>query len=159
MKLVLRDVSPELIEKMLDIEIQIIPFLEMIGIFLTRDDLKNEIMKDLNQIVVLSFKGSELAGLLRYARQENHLFIKSIALNPRIGAGAFPRLIPEVLSAIDAESLESIESVVQISNRRSITMHKKLGFHKLKENSKSIRFGIGRVELLENFKIRYGLNL
>jgi hypothetical protein len=144
----LNNLEPQVFEKLLDIEVNLIPILAEVGIVLTREDIKNEILKDPSQLVVISFKDTEISALLRYSRCEDHLFIKSIALNPKFGALAFRRLIKDVLPAFQDETVESIESVVQISNQRSISMHEKLGFEVMKQSSKAIRYRIPRLLLI-----------
>lgn len=137
-------------EKIFDIESNILPILRASGINIKKQDIIDEILKDLEQFVVTYRDGAKIKGIFRYSFQNDHIFIKSLFVNPtHRGPKAIMGLGMEIYQALREERIDDIRSTVQISNKQSMRLHKRLGFTTLKVNPKAVHFQINRKDLLE----------
>jgi len=150
MRSTLIELERSILEEVIDLEAQnMLPVLAAVGIHLTREDIKAEILKDTVQFFVLTFEGKKISALLRYKHEPDHIFIKSIQLRNQSRRFSFLKgLLKESLEHLQGESQERIESVVQRGNLSSIRFHEKLGFNRMNENPKTIRFVADRNDLV-----------
>jgi hypothetical protein len=153
MRLRLCDVPTDLLEEILIMEYSILPTLLAVGININEAEIRDELWKDPEQIILITKSEKGIRGLFRYSNTTNHIFVKSLFINQKMGkVTSFIELGREIYNALLLESLETVESVVQKSNSVSLSLHYKLGFKKMKETEKVIRFKLERVELLATLK-------
>ena len=132
---------------------EMIPVLARSGIQVTEEEIKKEIYKDQAQEVLITFHGDAPKAWIRYGIEDKRIFVKSIQVNHSGGSmGALRSLLREILVELGTMSETKIESVVQLANARSLALHEKLGFIRVKEGSKAIRFSIDTETLRFNLK-------
>lgn len=130
-----------------------IPILARSGIHVTEQEIKTEVFRDQEQEVLISFRGEEPAAWIRYKIEDSCLFVKSIQL--RLGTnspGALRGLLRETLAALKGNSAVEIKSLVQTANAKSIVLHEKLGFNRIKEGQRAIQYSISAEVLKSNLK-------
>jgi hypothetical protein len=142
----------------------VLPYLHSIGLSLKAVQIREEILKDPLQTVVLTTDGPRVLAAIRYKKEVDHLFVKAINLSELYSLRAFRGIMQEGWKALSEESEVFVESVVQVSNVRSLELHRKLGFERIKEMPKAIRFRVKREDLLERLRMisapaKLGVNL
>lgn len=154
MRVKLFTLPESILARLVSLESQaMIPVLASSGITVTEEEIKAEIYKDHNQEVLIFFRDETPAAWIRYGIEDGRLFVKSIQLNQKIGSFAALRgLLREVLAALKDISCTKIESVVQRSNTKSLSLHDRLGFEKIKEGPKVTRYSIDAEALRINLK-------
>jgi len=142
------------IDEIIRLEAEVmIPVLANSGIHITAENIASEIYKDQEQEIILSSRDSRPASWIRYSVKEDCVFVKCILLNQDSeGKGTLRGILRETAKALSEMKVLRIESVVQTANSTSILFHEKLGFQKLKENPKAIRYFISANVLKENLK-------
>lgn len=147
MRFELSRMDPDLFRQLVDMESELmIPLLEAVGLFINRDIVEKDILKVPDQMVIAVTSGGVLRAALRYRREKEALFIRSILVGHE-GGMPLRSLLREALEALGEEHLPVVRSVVQQSNLFAILFHERLGFERVKENSRAIQFSVRREAL------------
>ncbi len=154
MKSPLSALPTSIVEEIVHLESEaMIPLLKKIGIQLTVDGIRKSILADPSQTVLVCQDGQRLTALVRYTVESDHIFIKSIQLaKSREGLRSLRDILSTSLRALQSEASSKVQSVAQTSNQSSIVLHERLGFRRIQENSKAIRFESERSDLVERLK-------
>lgn len=154
MRAKLSELSPTTQEKIVQLEASaMLPILASVGISITVDDIRKAIQADQSQTVLICEDHGQLSALVRYKIEADRIFISSIQFaRPEKGLKSLRGILGIALMALEEETKERIESVVQKTNHASIAFHEKLGFRRVKDNPKAIRFEVERLELIASLK-------
>lgn len=114
---------------------------------ITRSIVKGAILKSIT-------KQTELKGYLLYRVQESHAYVLSIQV-ARPGENPFilKSLLKISCSELRNNNFDWINTSVDKKNKKSISLHKKLGFDLVEEKKTSLSFQISRRLLLEKLHL------
>ncbi|MBC86731.1 MAG: hypothetical protein CL677_06080 [Bdellovibrionaceae bacterium] len=149
------NVVPQLHEDILELETEnMVPILEKIGMKHEPQKLL-EGLKNPQEIITL-YRNGQLVALLRYTETEkNRAKVWSIQIRcpEKNGMLLLPLLKKSYLSFRKNE-IHTIESVVQISNQKSIGFHERMGFLSRRKLEKSLQYETTLENIRKKLKIK-----
>lgn len=152
----LADLGDDRIQTIVDLEnANMAPILERAGFYVTPELIRHEILRHPNQHIVFAInEEGQLQGVLRAKPTGNDLFVTSIQLRPGESLALLRTLLREGRELLASlENIETVTSIAQKSNPRSISLHRRLGFEVTRDLEKALRFQIKKSILIERIKI------
>ncbi len=140
--------SEQQIEDIIELENKIyLPILLASGIVPQNENKRKKLAED--QEIILQYNSNkQLVNIFRYKINSDTAFVLSLILDTE----TIPlRFLRKILISLHKNKIKTIESVVQIANKKSILFHEKLGFEILEKYQKAIRYSIAFEQINTKF--------
>lgn len=150
-----KDLDEEKFNQLVDLEcLNIIPVLASVGINLDKNQMIKELESFKDDEVILYEDLGSVHGFVVYKLFKDHILIKSFNLRSSNNRKTLVGLLIKIAGMLEDEPIDLIVSQCHLTNKKSLNLHRGLGFNEASKNDKFIEFQTDRENILTIIRSR-----
>jgi hypothetical protein len=153
----LKDLEPDILKQVIELEnINILPVLDSVGVKMTPAEMHNQIYKMMDSFIVLDCSEKRVNGFILYKVKDSSMTINSFNVRKLNSYKILISLLEQAVHHLRELNIQLIKSKAHVTNKRSLCLHRNMGFQEVNKTTTEIEFLINKNALLS--KIQYRLS-
>ncbi len=151
----LKDLESRKLKQIIELENKnILPILDSVGIQMTPDEMQNQIYKMMDSFIILDCPQDRVNGFILYKIKESSMIINSFNVKKTNNYQILISLLEQAVHLLKELNIQIIKSKAHITNKRSICLHRKMGFQEVNQTTTELEFLINKNVLLAKIQSR-----